>query len=100
MSPTAQTSAFCQPLPACAPSSCSCSRTRPRPRFCFRSALVAASDLYLPGAQNLFSVIGNSISIHGVNVVLLAPAWQDEFYATVPRLIAQGEIKCVSRTWE
>ncbi|KAF9464072.1 hypothetical protein BDZ94DRAFT_1257474 [Collybia nuda] len=43
--------------------------------------------------QNLFLVIGKSISMHGFIVFRLEEKYIEEFYATVPAKLASGEIK-------
>ncbi|KAF9479962.1 NAD(P)-binding protein [Pholiota conissans] len=47
------------------------------------------------GATNtrLFQVIAKSISMHGFIVGRLEPKWGKEFFATIPPLVASGEIK-------
>ncbi|KAL0960208.1 hypothetical protein HGRIS_011841 [Hohenbuehelia grisea] len=45
------------------------------------------------GVKNLFNLIVKRISIHGFLVSDLLPKYRDEFYKTVPAMIARGEIK-------
>jgi len=45
------------------------------------------------GIKNLFMVVGKCISMHGFLVGVLAPKYEEEFYAEVPHLLATGEIK-------
>jgi NADPH-dependent curcumin reductase CurA len=44
-------------------------------------------------SQNLFMVVGKSISIHGFLVFSIEGAYRDEFYEVVPRKLASGELK-------
>jgi len=55
--------------------------------------MVSGYDGQSYGIKNLFLTIPKSIQIHGFVVVNLVSKWGAEFRETIPKLIANGEIK-------
>jgi len=48
---------------------------------------------YSAPVKNFFQIIGKSLTFHGFVVFRLEPKWNDEFFKTVPPLVASGKIK-------
>ena len=43
--------------------------------------------------NSLFQIIGKQLKVFGLLVTVLAPKYNDWFYETVPKVIADGKIK-------